>query len=399
MDLGENGGRHVLNSVPEIKAWIQKEASTWQWFLGYGINSNSRIWIHQQQFRHLSDQISNIVREIERKTAQQPPQPISSDLHSIRSILINEFSQYLLHSESTLGKFVLEHKESVAHGAYLYSFMRRKNNTNLGEGDRNTHALDAYFEAQFYERGIKRSIKPADAALNEMRSRWEADLAAILEDLRTTAIKRKEDFDTLEKSIQQDKTDFKNSFDSLFAAEKETATKQNTNAKNEFEAIIKRFQNEMALKAPVTYWSRKAIAHRILAVVPVLFTGLLGYGLYALYPLLEIKKIQEKLLPADPHGYGNLLVVGVGFTLIIWILRILVRLFLSQLHLATEASEKKVTVLTFLALLGEKAIDTTDKELVLAAIFRPSSTGIVNEDGGPGTFWEMIGKIVGGKGS
>ena len=347
----------------------------------------------------MSDQISNLVREVERKMAMQPIQPISSELQTIRNNIINEFSGHLLHSESALGKFVLERKEPAVYGAYLYSFMRRKSNANLGEGDRNTHALDAYFEVQFFERGIKRSMKPTEAALNDMRTRWEGDLATILEDLRTTAIKRKEDFDSLELSIKQDKADFKSSFDSLFAGEKETATSQNANAKKEFEAIIKRFQNEMALKAPVTYWSRKAIAHRILAVVPVLFTGLLGYGLYALYPLLEIKKVQEKLLPADPHGYGNLLVVGVGFTLIIWILRILVRLFLSQLHLATEASEKKVTVLTFLALLGEKAIDTKDKELVLAAIFRPSSTGIVKEDGGPATFWEMIGKIVGGKGS
>jgi hypothetical protein len=65
-------------------------------------------------------------------------------------------------------------------------------------------------------------------------------------------------------------------------------------------------------------------------------------------------------------------------------LRIIVRLFLSQVHLAADAAERMTMVQTYLSLKeGGSTFKDDDLRLILGALFRPTSDGIVKDDGLP----------------
>ena len=84
-------------------------------------------------------------------------------------------------------------------------------------------------------------------------------------------------------------------------------------------------------------------------------------------------------------------------TPIIWTLRIVARILLSALHLKTDAGEREAMIQTYLALIADGKMDVGQRELVLAAIFRPTATGFVKDDATPPGWSSLVTKLVGEK--
>ena len=83
-------------------------------------------------------------------------------------------------------------------------------------------------------------------------------------------------------------------------------------------------------------------------------------------------------------------------TLCFWLLRLLVRVFLSNMHLENDAAERVTMVKTYLALLRKGRLpQATDISVVLAALFRPSGDGIVKDEGVPPTTFDLFTKLGG----
>jgi hypothetical protein len=71
-------------------------------------------------------------------------------------------------------------------------------------------------------------------------------------------------------------------------------------------------------------------------------------------------------------------------------------MFLSNAHLATDAAERVVMVKTYLSLLeAEKLPADDDKKLILQALFRPASDGIVKDESLPHPALDFITKLGG----
>lgn len=67
-------------------------------------------------------------------------------------------------------------------------------------------------------------------------------------------------------------------------------------------------------------------------------------------------------------------------TIAFWGGRVLVRLYLSELHLAGDAWERAIMAKTYLALTKEGNAGEADRPIVLGALFRQSADGVVKED-------------------
>lgn len=155
------------------------------------------------------------------------------------------------------------------------------------------------------------------------------------------------------------------------------------------ETTRKAYQEFMHLGASVDYWNTKAAAHEAnssklqrtliwfassAGVVLAIFLGYLGF--------LGIGVALHK----DASPAAPLLFIGIGLvatTGVMWVGRVLVRLFLSEHHLAIDARERAVMAQTFLALTNEGKIEPSERALVLAPMFRPTADGIVKDDGAP----------------
>lgn len=63
-----------------------------------------------------------------------------------------------------------------------------------------------------------------------------------------------------------------------------------------------------------------------------------------------------------------------------WIIRITVKIALSNLHLSEDANERVVMIQTYLSFVNEGQINENDKNLILSSLFRPSNIGIINDE-------------------
>lgn len=68
--------------------------------------------------------------------------------------------------------------------------------------------------------------------------------------------------------------------------------------------------------------------------------------------------------------------------LVLWVGRLLTKLFLSQHHLRQDANERATMTTTYLALMTEGAASDVDRTIILNALFRNTSDGIIKEEGG-----------------
>lgn len=149
-------------------------------------------------------------------------------------------------------------------------------------------------------------------------------------------------------------------------------------------------KSEIALKAPVTYWETKAGGHQKkgtqAGVVAVLL--MIAYVIVA----LKYSDAAEELVGVGKDiNYAGVLITGALVTLAFWLLRLVVRVFLSHQHLETDANERVAMVKTYLALKeAGQAPKDGDLAPILTALFRPANDGIVKDEAMPPVLAEFL---------
>lgn len=148
------------------------------------------------------------------------------------------------------------------------------------------------------------------------------------------------------------------------------------------------YHAEIALKQPVEFWEKKGEKHARQAI----YHGVASLAVAAIAGGLGIKYLPSIL---EKLSYGGIATAVLLSTLGLWLIRILVRNYMSQTHLATDSDERVAMVKTYLALMesGKAPADTLGP--VLAALFRPASDGIVKDDSMPLGLAELLTKQKG----
>lgn len=171
----------------------------------------------------------------------------------------------------------------------------------------------------------------------------------------------------------------------------------------ELETVRNTYREFMQLKAPVEYWNTKASIHStqtrkyknallVFSVVGgVLLVGALAFIANRIGYISETNKTSAVYL-----AWASL---GAALSVILfWVARILVRLFMSEHHLAIDAQERATMITTYLALTNANAASEDERKIVLASIFRPTADGIVKDDGAPDfSPASMLSKALAGK--
>lgn len=164
-----------------------------------------------------------------------------------------------------------------------------------------------------------------------------------------------------------------------------------TDTSARLESTHSAYLEQMKLKAPVEYWREKATGHRNSA------RGLRHYvwGFFALmiggYVIAFAAMHQQiaAFLLQFQGSTGALLVISAAFALLaslpLWVGRLLVKFYLSEHHLATDAREREVMTQTYLALTADGAVDEKDRSLILSALFRSTPDGVVKDSSQPDT--------------
>lgn len=158
-------------------------------------------------------------------------------------------------------------------------------------------------------------------------------------------------------------------------------------AREDIDAFKVGYEQRIALQQPTQFWTDKASDHKTAAkwaAGSAVVVGLVIGVSAAIW--------MPDFLGTGVPSPGKIAVGIVLATLGLWLLRVLVRTYLSQQHLATDAAERVTMVKTYLALLEAKSAPADNLAPILVALFRNASDGFVKDDSMPPVIAELLTK-------
>lgn len=384
-----NGGTFAPKTANDIQTWVQKELAFWSWL------QNTPGGHHDQGLRQCIGQLQNIANQTQQAAQYEKSNPaqFQNNLNELQNQLTAIYiSTNFPHSSTPLAKRIEEYRSEYKDNAasfFASVFVALQNGSTFHPQNLDSwHGLiEGIIEKFNLTNPVPKGKKQAsEASFEQLRLKTEnllGDKTANLEDLHR-------EYATLRDHIQEISNKQSGSFDEIQTARVTQFNALVVTHTTEMESLRKTFREEIALRAPADYWETKRAGHIKMAWI----AGVLSFGGIALSGTIFATQIQGMLQStapnSTPESFRLALLATIGlFT--IWAIRLVVRMYLSNLHLATDASERVVMVKTYLSLLeGNRLTSNEDRQLILQALFRPATDGLVKDEGIPPSFLELM---------
>jgi hypothetical protein len=366
-------GHKEFSSIQELQKWRDREREFWKWLPE----------LRRQQFdigSQLENELSKFFGPIDKMLTESRNLEAGSQFDAkakqIASHIESYFNrQFVVLSEAPEGKFITElRQDNPRVAAYAASAMM-----GIALNPSVPESIEGHFLAIAYKHGYRDRTSSERESLQALQAEWRDLLNESKTTFEATSKQYGEFSQQCVEQLGAQKTEFVESKKAAQDEFKALVEKSEKELKN----IEKTYDEKLALQAAVLYWKQKAASHSKAAktlswacgIVGAVVAILVGFETFlAIGPLqklsdLPIWKAAMLLLTA---------VIGV------WAIRVLVRLLLSNLHLKSEAVERRTMLLTYLALLRRgQGPSEEQRELILQILFRPSATGIVKDDALP----------------
>ena len=368
--LDFSGTEIEFSTLEELEAFAQKERAEWAWlekvtgrylYLGPVFGSFIELYMYFDHFVHESRQYQNNEKKLNNLVNNLRNQVNMANSKGFR----------LTQSPEAQFVFTLRDNKSPVIAAYALAIL---NNINIKLDT--PVAYEGAFWAMQYKQGSQQTIEAHQKALESMKNDWADIFSKQHKELNGL----KKQSNTLVEEFDNTKNKQQNEFAEIL---------QETRSK--LADIERTYDEKLALQSSVQYWRDKRTRHQKamwwLGGVTVLSAALTGSGfIWAAYELLK-----ETVSQVPLWKLGVMLAIS---TFGIWLTRLSAKIFISNLHLHTDANERVTMIQTYLALLREGSGPKEDeRQLILQTLFRPGSTGFIKEDG-PYGFHETISKTM-----
>jgi hypothetical protein len=375
IDLREAGLRE-FSSIQELAQWCEREQGYWKWLDApqakdpEAQHATSQIRAHIQRF------YARISQAIGLAKATHDGPTLAVRFKEIKSAVEGQMAdKKMVFSERPEAKF-LDGLRQTNPRLVVYATATL---LDVPYNAQSRGALEGSFLALAYRHGLVDRTESERSSLEALHAEW----SGLLAESKTTSEDASREYDILRKqgadqlTSQKDTwSQFKQSSEADFAALLKTSGEKLQN-------IERTYDEKLALQSAVVYWERKAAGHWQTARRLSWASGIVGacagllLGVETFLVIGPLQRVGDLLIW---KGAMLLLTAVLG----VWAVRILVRLLLSNLHLQSDADERRTMLLTYLALLRSGQGPTeAQRELILQILFRPSATGIVKDDGLP----------------
>lgn len=395
LDLGANGGTLSPVSVESLREWINKEISFWSWIGNIHAGSHREaIW---QPYQHVANALNQMNDGAQYRISN--PSVYTDRIGSAKQHLIAAFLTHKLpHSSSRLAKRVeeLRKKQPLRAVAYLYTQLPNPNNHQFGATDFDSWSgfIEGLSERTKITEIPKSTLRSATESVDELRAKVEALLAEKRQEL--DELHRA--YEGLTDALTTKDTERSESWHQFVNRAEERHAQMVADHESRMTGIEAVFREKMTLRGPVEYWSKRQSHHerfsRMFGIVSF-FMIVIGGGALSVWAANVFGNVPDNAAP-KAWQVASLVVVAVFLT---WAIRLVIRLFLSHSHLRTDAAERVVMTQTYLALLEEeKLTEEKDRSLILGALFRPASDGMVKDESIPHPMLDALTRL-GGKGA
>lgn len=280
---------------------------------------------------------------------------------------------------------------------------------NIGEhvhrpGEDSTHIMKGFLIAHaIREKYLIPSLTMDQSILESLQS--------ILQDARTAYSVALKELSEERSSIEAMKDSLERGIDSTIESanrdwtdEKSRRETEATETKEVFENLRLRFQEQLRLRGPSEQWSKAGtrnmywgIGWSALLIGTIICSIKLILALMYNTPEIFSASITEW---SSPKTIKGILLFGALLSLVAFSVRTFSKLALSSFHLQRDAAERLTLTSYFLALIEEGAIEPSEREIILKALFSRADTGLLSvADHAPimpsGT--SVLNRVTGGK--
>jgi len=359
--------------IEDFQAWVQSQLDVWAWVRNESAQTGISLHLFDDMYSAW-----NQGRQFSRETQDHN----SINLRNwIASRIERGSADRLLVSNSVEGRDVLHIKNAIGPDAARWAYQVRRtaiNLTPLHTNDIRGIVLAAFPELIGNEQYRK--------TLQTERRNYRDEVARIADEARQTQLNRdavwkrriRHGNGLMRRWIEATK----GRWDTHSRSIEERAAASIASITATEHAYIQ----QMALAAPVAYWSEKAKDHKI--AESKLLKISISYFVVAIIVLFVVGWMSSNYilrLPKDVDRAAVYVIVSGGLiaftTMMFWIGRLIVKLYLSEHHLRVDANERSTMTKTYLAMTHEGTATEAERAIVLSAIFRPTPDGIVREDG------------------
>ena len=377
-----DSGEREFASIEEIQDWVNVERSFFTWMEEGGKKDGNaaHAWNVTNQWLNYINQFLQQYRQHQTNNTQL--NKIKTNLHS----QINQHLQkgHLITSknpDAIFGKNLSGEEGEVIACYAVANLLKINSNQN------NPEALKGAFLAFQYRQGTTATVESQIESLNALNTEWNSrfnEQHLVLRNQNETLIveigELREQFTTLKEDIYNQKEEQATSFTAKLEESEKTLSD-----------IAKTYDEKLALQASVQYWSDKRTLHTKVmcwvGVATLILAALTGGG----FVLAAHKLLQATVSEVELWRLGVMLAIS---TFGIWVTRLSAKIFISNLHLRTDADERVTMIQTYLALLREGSGPMeNERQLILQTLFRPSSTGFIKDDG-PSAFHDLVTNVL-----
>ncbi|WP_438711198.1 DUF6161 domain-containing protein [Aquimarina muelleri] len=381
------GAKHSFKNYEKVKNWCDNEIEYYQ---EIGNPSN-----------FINTFTAQVKNQINSKFTQNRNDNFTIDdlLSELKTLIEKAYKTYgLISSKSKEGKWLLkQHKvnSSLTLGSLTYFQNKIKGVVNT-----NTSQRDGEFSAYLFDN----NIEPDFETEKEQYSSFYQEIISQKDEIFKELLDIRKENKKLNQTIQKQNTDWETTFENQKTEIASRFDGEYDRHKSKMEESEDFYEKKLAVKNAVTYWSKKAKNHQINSFIFGGIAGLLMIG--AIIMIFNSGKYIIDLDLSDETGIGRKILTEKGalqlwvygffiisMTLVIWFIRLLVKVFLSNLHLLSDAKERETMIQTYLAFEREEnTLKDTDRDLILPSIFRVSANGFIKDDSTPNTPINIITK-------
>jgi Family of unknown function (DUF6161) len=377
----------VLVTLKDVAQWYSTERTFWNWLQKSEIQQDPKLRSISEGWLGFLNRGLSGAEEIANNPTHAQFQNLLNNLRENTNSLL----RWYLPSNSPEASFINEIVESPAGpqtaAAALATLSRWPSLNDNGNLAREFKSIEGAVMARLFREGVSPS---ANVAIKESIERTIGELSE-----RTSIVKSDYNKFSLEQERWSEEYRSTARQDADHANEERTQTMEQLRndfgaIKNELEAVRKTYEEHMTLEGPVKYWKDRSTTHNdrfrffvgglgAAVAISIVFVG-------CVYSWVAGKILGE--LKSDHLLYAALALLA--STAALWLVRVVLKILLSERHLRNNAEEKAMMIQTYLAMTKVGEASKEDRQIVLAAIFNTSADGIVKDDGAPDTSMAAI---------
>lgn len=425
IDFEDSGGIQRFSKVSDLEKWLNEEKEFWGWlqniqrpqrdkipdsvkdvFFRYHVQCEAKISAAKQQWADFSRNVNQLgeqsvdpnkskeqIKDIQGKIEEQKLKQ-QNLVDPLRKALLSQLTTEILTNHHHItqnepeAQFLKElSKNSPMEAAFaLDQFLLEKQNSQ----EIRSNEPAGRMLATMFSHNLNRKVRSDQKAFRTASETWSRELSQF-----------KERYEILEKKFQE-VTGLHQESEISWAEKRQELEWEHSQMmqaqKQELLDLYAKYDGFMKLKGPREYWDDKKKEHSrgkiLFGILVVVASGLGGYFLYT-----SAQTILPEAHDSSTVPWRNLGLFVLLSTFVLWGIRLLSKIFLSHVHLYIDAREREVMIATFLALLereeSKQSLTREDLAIVLAPIFRPSTTGVIRDEGGPMNILDFVGKLGG----